>query len=281
MTSGRLDPCQPVDADLHLVTMLTLQASGARGALPVRLYTPPATTSDRLIVFFPPGGFVENTIDDLESFVQALALRTGCKVLASPYTLADEAPFPAAAEDAHAVLTWVAKSRKLLDWLEGKLIVAGIEAGGNLAAVVSLMARDRGQPQIDGQMLVTPMLDPELSTGSMRAMAPNGNGPAVADACAAGYRGYLANSADRIHPYASPLQSSRLKGLPPTLILSAEDDALRDEAERYGARLLEHGVATTLVRLPPLHIQDAAARCDAVRIEGALRAMAEFVQTVN
>lgn len=279
MTGCASDPCRPVDADLDRVMLQHLQAPGAAHALAVRLYTP-SMVSSGLIVFFPPGGFVDNKIDALEPFVQALALRTGCKVLAATYTLAAEAPFPAAAEDAYAVVQWVAQSRELLGWLHGKLMVAGIEAGGNLAAVVSLMARDRGGPRIDGQMLVTPMLDPELSSCSMRAMALDGNGPAVANACAAGYRGYLANSADRIHPYASPLQSSRLKGLPAALILSAQDDALRDEAERYGAKLTQQEVSTTMVRLPPLHIQDPSARCDGVLVEGALRAMSEFVNAV-
>ena len=114
----------------------------------------------------------------------------------------------------------------------------------------------------------------------MRALSLEGNGAAVANACAAGYGAYLPNAADRIHPYASPLQSSRLKGLPRCLILSAQDDALRDEAERYATHLREQNVPTTLIRLPPLGIDDPAARCDGVRVEGTLQAIHSFFQAV-
>ena len=93
----------------------------------------------------------------------------------------------------------------------------------------------------------------------------------VADTCAASYRGYLLNGADRSHPYASPLQSSRLKNLPPALILSTEDDPLRDEAEQYAAKLAAAGVATTLKRLAPAQLQDEGGRnecaCRAVAVD--------------
>src|SRR5262249_33087034 len=82
----------------------------------------------------------------------------------------------------------------------------------------------------------------------------------VADACAAAYRGYLPNAADRTHPYASPLQSSRLKNLPPALVMSAEDDPLRDEAEQYGAKLESCGVTTRITRLPPAPLHESGAR---------------------
>jgi len=160
------------------------------------------------------------------------------------------------------------------------MIVAGIEAGANLAAVCTLMSRDRGGPELAGQILVMPMLDPGLTTCSMRAM-PAVEQAEVADACAAAYRGYLPNAADRTHPYASPLQSSRLKNLPPALILSAEDDPLRDEAEQYGAKLIGCGVKTTVFRLPPAPLQQPGARNECACRAHALGAIAGFFAGLN
>jgi acetyl esterase len=99
--------------------------------------------------------------------------------------------------------------------------------------------------------------------------------------CAAHYRGYLPNAADRTHPYASPLQSSRLKNLPPALILSVEDDPLRDEAEQYGAKLNTCGVTTTVKRLAPVPLQDPAARNDCACKASALSEIAGFLGTLD
>jgi acetyl esterase/lipase len=91
------------------------------------------------------------------------------------------------------------------------------------------------------------------------------------------YRGYLPHAIDRAHPYASPLQSSRTKGLPPALILSADDDPLRDEAEQYGAKLQASGVASIVRRLPPIELQDPHARCSCARKEIALHEVTAFI----
>jgi acetyl esterase/lipase len=197
-------------------------------------------------------------------------------VLASGYTLATSAPFPAAVEDAHAVLTWAKKNKAKLGWSGKSLLVAGIEAGANLAAVCALMSRDRGGPALAGQILVMPMLDPGLTTCSMRELqAPELLD--VADACASAYRGYLPNAADRTHPYASPLQSSRLKNLPPALILSAQDDPLRDEAEQYGAKLIACGIKTMVSRMPAAPLQEAGARNECACKCYALGEIASFI----
>jgi acetyl esterase len=103
----------------------------------------------------------------------------------------------------------------------------------------------------------------------------------VADTCAASYRGYLPNAADRGHPYASPLQSSRLKNLPPALILSAEDDPLRDEAEQYAAKLSAAGVSTTLRRLAPAPLADSAARNDCACKQSALEEISRYLSALD
>ncbi|MES2899294.1 MAG: alpha/beta hydrolase [Pseudomonadota bacterium] len=256
-----------------------LEVGGAQGPLAARLYAGGGPGKrDGLVVFFHSGGFVGGDLDDADQFLRHLA---SCSlqqlVLASRYTLATEKPFPAAVEDAHAVIVWAKKHKAKLGWTGKRLIVAGIEAGANLAAVCSLMARDRGGPELAGQILIMPMLDPGLSTCSMRALAHDSNAAGVADTCAASYRGYLPNAADRSHPYASPLQSSRLRNLPPALILSAEDDPLRDEAEQYGAKLVSFGVTATMKRMAPAPIQDASARNECACEHAALQEIGHFL----
>jgi acetyl esterase/lipase len=258
------------------------QVRGAVDMLAARIYTADGASAsvtakrDSLIVFFHGGGFVAGDLDEADEFLRNLVLSNPEHVvLASNYTLAGVSPFPAAVEDAHAVLIWAKKNKVKLGWTGKRMIVAGIEAGASLAAVCALMSRDRGGPELDGQILIMPMLDPGLTTCSMRAM-PALEQAEVADACAAAYRGYLPNAADRTHPYASPLQSSRLKNLPPALILSAEDDPLRDEAEQYGAKLIGCGVKTTVHRMPPAPLQDPGARNECACRGHALGAIAGF-----
>ena len=257
-----------------------IEVKGAEGPLPARIYTcgEAGIKRDSLIVFFHAGGFNGGDLDDADIFLRHMANDSPDHIiLASGYTLATVRPFPAAAEDAHAVLVWAKKNKAKLGWTGKRLLVAGIEAGANLAAVCALMSRDRGGPALLGQILVMPMLDPGLSTWSMREMQ---NAPElldVADACAAAYRGYLPNAADRAHPYASPLQSSRLKNLPPALILSAEDDPLRDEAEQYGAKLIACGVKTTVNRMPAAALNEAGARNECACKCYALGEIAGFI----
>ncbi len=257
----------------------SLEVKGADGPLAARLYTSgdAGAKRDMLLVFFHAGGFVGGDLEDADLFLRHLADDSQhVSVLASAYTLATEKPFPAAVEDAHAVLVWAKKNKAKLGWTGKQLLVAGIEAGANLAAVCALMSRDRGGPALAGQILVMPMLDPGLTTCSMRELqAPELLD--VADACAKAYRGYLPHAADRTHPYASPLQSSRLKNLPPALILSTEDDPLRDEAEQYGAKLISCGVKTTVRRMQPAPLQDAGARNECACRCQALGEIASFI----
>ncbi|WP_028103619.1 alpha/beta hydrolase [Pseudoduganella violaceinigra] len=261
-----------------------LEVRGAQGPLAARLYLAgnPSAKRDALIVFFHGGGFVAGDLEEADEFLRHLvACNPGHVILATNYTLATVSPFPAAVEDAHAVLAWAKKNKTKLSWSGKQLLTAGIEAGANLAAVSALMARDRGGPALAGQILIMPMLDPALSTCSMRELPNCPDQMKVANTCAAAYRGYLPNAADRAHPYASPLQSSRLKHLPPALILSAEDDPLRDEAEQYGAKLIACGVKTTVRRMPPAPLQEPGARNECACRGFALKEMASFISAID
>ena len=202
-------------------------------------FEPLAATSDAVVVLLHGGGFVGGTIEDVSTAASALAERLAVTVVTPEYTLATEAPFPAAAEDAYAALRWAAARSR-------GVVIAGIEAGGNLAAAAAMIARDRGAPNVLAQILVSPMLDPTLTSTSMRCLPEAMRHGARA--CGAWYRAYLPAAADRLHPYAAPAASTRLAGLAPALILTAEFDPLRDEGEAYAARLREAGVPVTLTR---------------------------------
>jgi len=268
------------------VEVRELEVGGAEGPLAARLYLGSGAGApakrDTLVVFFHGGGFVSGDLQEADEFLRYLAqCDTSRAVLASNYTLATVKPFPAAVEDAHAVVLWAAKHKAKLGWSGKKLVVAGIEAGANLAAVCVLMARDRAAPKLAGQILIMPMLDPGLSTCSMRQMNECPEREKMTNACAEAYRGYLPHAADRAHPYASPLRSTRLKNLPPALILSAEDDPLCDEAEQYGAKLINAGVRTTVRRMPPAPLAEPGGRNDCACKVHALGEIATFLAALD
>jgi acetyl esterase/lipase len=261
-----------------------IEVSGAENPLAARVYSAaaPGVKLDSLIVYFHGGDFVTGDVDDSDSFLRKLvSAHPQQLVLATNYTLATVRPFPAAIEDAHAVLLWAKKHKAKLGWSGKQMLVGGIEAGANLAAVCSLMARDRGGPALAGQILIMPMLDPGLSTCSMRELPNCPEAARVATACEAGYRNYLPNAADRSHPYASPLQSSRLKNLPPALILSCRDHPLRDEAEQYGAKLIGCGIKTTVSRMAAVPQSEIEARNDDVGHAHALCEIAAFISSLQ
>jgi acetyl esterase len=275
---------KPVSTPALLLRIIDIEVQGELDCRAARIYTQAdaGSKTDGLIVFFHGGGFVAGDLHESDHLLRALAKRhPGHSILAANYTLATVRPFPAAVEDAHAVLLWSIKNKAKLGWSGRQLIVAGIEAGANLAAVCALMARDRGSPALAGQILIMPMLDPGLSTCSMRALPVCSDMAEVANECAAAYRDYLPNASDRTHPYASPLQSSRLKNLPPALILSCETDPLRDEAEQYGAKLTACGVRTTVCRMPAAPLQEPGARNACACDSAALRAIDAFIQALE
>ena len=274
------------DAALQL-KIRDIEVVGAGVTLMARVYTAvtpalPGVKRDGLIVFFPGGGFVKGGLEEADDFLRCLVQGNPDHiVLASGYTLATDRPFPAAVEDAHAVLLWAKKNKAKLGWTGKRMMTAGIEAGANLAAVSSMMSRDRGGPPLVGQILIMPMLDPGLSTCSMREMPAHADQAMAAANCAASYSDYLPNASDRTHPYASPLLSSRLKNLPPALILSGEEDPLRDEAEQYGAKLIGCGIKTTVRRLPPNPVADVEARNECACKVHALNEINSFITVLD
>lgn len=218
---------------------------GPAGELPVRVYTPEGEPPFPIVVFFHGGGWVVGTLDTYDPLCRALAAATPAVVVSVDYRLAPEHRWPAAVEDAYAATEWASRNAAALGGVQHRLAVAGDSAGGNLAAVVALGARDRGGPAIAFQLLVYPVLDAAGGTASWREYADGYH--LTADGMRWYWDHYL-GGADGAAPDASPLRAAFVGGLPPALVIGAEYDILRDEGEAYAARLAEAGVDASASR---------------------------------
>ena len=202
------------------------------------------------VLYLHGGGFVRGSIDDADAPARHLAATLPAVVVTVGYSLAPAAPFPAAPEDVYAALCCMADHAAAWGIDRRRIAVAGHDAGGNLSAALTMIARDRGGPNLRAQVLIAPMLDPTMARVRPDRLAnADANGKNAAEVCAECYRQYLPRPTERVHPYAAPVESRRLQGLPPALLLTAPQDLLRAEAERYAAALIEAGVATQVVRV--------------------------------
>ncbi len=218
------------------ITTVPIQPAGP----PARLLQRDESPHPGLVVMYLHGGaFVARPSDDASSpSVAQLLAAAGATVVALDYPLAPAHPFPEPLDAAYRALQWLHDEQPALLGRRAPLLVAGEEAGGNLAAALTLMARDRGGPTIAGQILLSPLLDPYLVTASARAA---GTGDARCP-LAEGWHQYLPRCSDAQHPYAAPLNSRRLQGLPPALIVTSLHDGLHDEGAAYAAQLRAAGV---------------------------------------
>ncbi len=212
------------------------------GTVGGRLYEPvldpPAT-----VVYYHGGGWVIGDLESHDPVCRSLAVASGCRLLSVDYRLAPEHPFPAAADDAYASFVWA--TRELARG--GPVVVAGDSAGGNLAAVTALRARDEGGPPIALQVLVYPVTDHDYTTPSYERYGDAG--------LLLGKREmiwfwdhYAPHEQQWTSPYASPLRAPDLSGLPPAYVVVAEYDPLRDEVLAYAAKLEAAGVPVTVRR---------------------------------
>lgn len=193
-----------------------------------------------LVLHFHGGTFDSGDLDSGAQLAQLMA-GAGAVVASFDYPLAPGHRFPDAVEAGYAALEWLYKQRTSLAGKDAPFFVAGEEAGGNLAAAVAMVARDRLHPPLAGQVLVAPMLDPCSATPSLRDKL----GPQVECRWAEGWQKYLRGPMDAEHPYAVPGRAQRLAGLAPALVLTAADDPMRDEAVAYADRLRAAGVPAT------------------------------------
>jgi acetyl esterase len=221
---------------------------GPAGEIPVRVYRPAAGGRLPAVAYFHGGGFVVGSLDTHDGTCRALANRSGCLVVSVDYRLAPEHRFPAAPEDCYAALRFLAERGDEIGADPGRLAVAGDSAGGNLAAVTALLARERRGPELRFQLLVYPVTNHRFDTDSYRE---NGEGYLLTEPLMRWFWGhYLERPEEGEQPIASPLREKDLRGLPPALVITAEYDPLRDEGEAYAARLREAEVPTALRRYP-------------------------------
>jgi acetyl esterase len=221
---------------------------GPGGPIPARLYRSATTGTLPVLVFFHGGGWVVGNIDSHEAMCRHVANRAECAVLSVDYRMGPEHKFPAAVEDCFAATAWAAESAAQLGVDPGRLALGGDSAGGNLAAVVSLLARDKGAPRIAYQVLIYPATDAAMRHGSIARYA---EGYVLTRATMRWfYEQYLRTPDDAADWRVSPLLASDLSRLPPAYVLTAGYDPLCDEGDAYAARLAAAGVPVTHRRFP-------------------------------
>jgi acetyl esterase len=219
---------------------------GPEGEIPVRIYTPKGEGPFPALVYYHGGGWVIGNLDMVDVPCRLLANKANCVVVSVDYRLAPEHKFPAAADDSYAAAKWVVENAAYIQADPERVAIGGDSAGGNLAAVVALMARDKGEISLAYQMLVYPVTNHSYATESY---TENADGYMLTkDSMVWFWNHYLRNEQDGKNPYASPLQAEELSGLPPALVLTGEFDPLRDEGEAYADRLKEAGVSVEATR---------------------------------
>jgi len=224
------------------------EAEGPAGKIPVRIYWPAGDALKPGLVFFHGGGFVVCDLDSHDATCRELANGADCVVVSVDYRLAPEAQFPAAPEDCYAATEWVSREATALGIDTTRIAVAGDSAGGNLAAVVAIMSRDRGGPSLIHQLLIYPVTNHRFDTASYK---DNGSGYFLSATMMRWFwHHYLESEADGENPLASPLRARDLSGLPAATVVTAEYDPLRDEGRDYAVRLEQAGVSTTHTDYP-------------------------------
>ena len=211
---------------------------GADGPLPYKLYRPATPGPHPIVVYFHGGGWVLGDELSDDPFCRDLCRRTGMIIVSVGYRHAPEHRFPAAAEDGYAATRWIAAHTAELGGRAAPVLVAGWSAGGNIAAVTCQLARDRGGPEIAGQLLICPVTD---STYDRPSYIENAIGYFLTRGLMFWFWDLYCSPADRTDPRAAPLRG-KLEGLPPAFIATAEFDPLRDEGNAYGDALAKAGV---------------------------------------
>jgi len=215
--------------------------------IPVRVYRPSLANDLPALIYFHGGGFVICNLDTHDRVCRGLANASGCVVVSVDYRLAPEHKFPAAAEDAYSATRYVAEHAGEFGIDPSRIAVGGDSAGGNLATVVAMMARDRGGPALKFQLLIYPVTDfTEHVTQSERDY---GHGHFLDTELMDWFADqYFANETDRHLPYGSPSKASDLRGLPAAMVITGECDPLRDQGEAYAEQLRHAGVSVLVKR---------------------------------
>ena len=212
---------------------------GPAGDLAYRLYRPEGSGPFPIVAYFHGGGWVLGAQDSDDPFCRDLCARSGAAIVSVNYRHAPEDRFPAAVDDGVAAINWIDEHAVELGGIPGKLAVAGWSAGGNIAAIVSQLARDAGGPELAGQLLLTPVTDSDMTRESY---VENSDGYILTAGLMEWFWDHYADPADRSDPKASPLRAADLSGLPPAFVVTCEFDPLRDEGNAYAEAMASAGV---------------------------------------
>jgi acetyl esterase/lipase len=222
---------------------------GPAGPIPLRLYRPDASGPAPAIVYFHGGGHVIGSLDTHDLIARNLCSGAEALVVSVDYRMGPEHKFPAAVEDSWAALDWTHRNAASLGADPDRLGVHGDSAGANLAAVVALMARDKGAPSLRLQSLVYPVADYTLSAPSYETFA-TGYGVLTRDAMVWFQGHYLGSPADAEDWRASPIKAASLAGAAPAIVVTAECDVLHDDGQNYAEALRRAGVPVEYREFP-------------------------------
>ena len=221
---------------------------GPAGDIPIRIYRPDTEDTHSLIMLFHGGGWVVGDLDTEDSTSRGLVNRVNAVLVSVDYRLAPETRFPGATEDCYAATVWAVEHAEELGVDASKLAVAGTSAGGNLSAAVSLMARDRGGPNIRHQVLFCPVIDYKFDRPSYIENADDYG--LTRDSMIWFWEHYLGPDGDGHNPYASPIRAESIARLADATVITAQYDPLLDEAADYAAALKAAGVDTAYTEYP-------------------------------
>lgn len=229
--------------EMHSVREHTINSHN--GTVTLRILSP-IEQPRGILIYYHGGGWVIGSIDEYDTLARKLGERTSCAVVLVEYRLAPEHRYPTAVDDSYAALQWVGEHASEITREEVPLILAGDSAGGNLAAVMAIRARDRNGPNVALQVLIYPVTDADFERPSYTD--PYNELLLTRDSMIWFWDHYLPDRSRRSEPEASPLRCLNLSDLPPAIVLTAEHDVLRDEGEMYAQRLHEANVPTDLKR---------------------------------
>lgn len=222
---------------VHEVQNRTIE--GREGTIPIRIFRPSAAENLPVLVFFHGGGFVIGTLDTHDNVCRRLCRDNQAVVVSVDYRLAPEHKYPAPTNDCYDATVWTSKNCASFGGDPARLAVMGDSAGGNLATVVALKARDLNGPKISFQVLIYPSTDARLSHPSIKG---NGKGYLLTEEMLNWFvEQYTSSEEQKYDPYMSPFLAEDLSNMPPTLIQVAEYDPLRDEGKAYAQRLIDAG----------------------------------------
>jgi len=206
----------------------------------IRVYTPEGQGPFPIFVYYHGGGWVIGDLETADATCRMIANQINHLVVSVDYRLSPEYKFPVPVEDSYAALQWVSKNALKINGTTANLVVGGDSAGGNLAAVMTLLARNNNGPDIAAQVLIYPATDLNFNTASYEKYA---KGFGLDKDLMKWFRNhYLNDEEDQLNVYASPLMAHYLSDLPPALVITAEHDVLRDEGFAYAERLRNSGV---------------------------------------